>query len=121
MSSLSSAGLSFRRPLRYALGALALSVLFACAFVAALLLHLDAPSSRRAIAALISDGSRVDVVSIKKISLSAIEVAEITLRDRTGRPVASAYAPGFGTTPSPSPARCSAGEHPRSIISSSTA
>lgn len=121
MSSLSSAGLSFRRsqseqdrfatrrpassgvpphsepppthrsPVRYALDALALSVLFACAFVVALLLHLEAPSSRRAIAALISNAARVDVGSIDRISVSAIDVAEITLRDRSGRPVASAY------------------------------
>jgi hypothetical protein len=82
---------------RSALGALSLSVLFASAFVAALLLHIDAPSSRRAIAVLISDtateqlGGRVEVMSIEQISLRAIDVGQISLRDRGGRPVASAY------------------------------
>lgn len=89
-----------RRAARFALGiaaGLGLSVVFVSSFVTALLLHLDAPAARRAVAALVSDAAskdlrgRVDVVSIDKISPRALDIGELTLRDPNGRPVLSVY------------------------------
>ncbi len=63
----------------------------------ALLLHLNVPAARRAVAALASDAAsrelrgRVDIVSIDKISPRALEIGELTLRDPSGRPVLSVY------------------------------
>ncbi len=85
---------------RFALGlaaGLGLSIVFVSSFAVALLAHLNAPSARRAIARIASDAAskslrgRVDVVSIDHISPRALDVGEITLRDPTGRPVASLY------------------------------
>lgn len=72
-------------------------MVFVGAFGTALLLHLNAPSARRAIAAFASDAAsrelrgRVEVVSIDKLSPRALDIGEITLRDPSGRPVASVY------------------------------
>lgn len=85
---------------RFVLGiaaGLGLSITFIGAFAASLLLHLNAPSGRRAIAELASGaasrdlGGRIDIVSIDRISPRAIDVGEITVRDPAGRPVASVY------------------------------
>jgi hypothetical protein len=85
---------------RFALGiaaGLGLSVTFVGAFAAALLLHLNAPSARRAIAAEVSDliskdlRGRVDIVSIDRISPRGMDIGEATVRDPQGKPVISAY------------------------------
>ena len=62
-----------------------------------MLLHLNAPSARRAIAAYASDAvskelrGRVDFISIDRISPKGLDVGEITLRDPAGKPVVSVY------------------------------
>lgn len=76
---------------------LGLSVVFVGALATSLVLHLNAPSARRAIAAYASDAvskdlrGRVDFVAIDRISPRGLDVGEITVRDPAGKPVLSVY------------------------------
>jgi hypothetical protein len=74
--------------------AIGLLLVFVTAFVAALLLHVDLPAARRAIARLASEqGSAglkgsVEITDLSHVGPRAIDVGRITIRDPAGRPVA---------------------------------